>query len=105
MFSTVVSLASLLVLYFGSPLYLSGVVRAAGEGSLAGLPVVGAFPALSLPVVVILYLLHSGVATVIGTVVGFVSDSLLNRSVERDRRDPWSYAFQNHIGGTNGSSS
>lgn len=100
-FSTVVSLSSLLVLYLGSPLYLDRLVRATGDGALAGLPAVESLPVVPLPAVVLLYLLHSGVATAIGTAVGFMSDSLLNRGIERDRRDPWSYAFQHHIGGTN----
>jgi len=94
-YSTGVSLASLLVLYSTSPLYFSGLASWAPEfEQTVGLVTRSQMKGSSGLETISLYLLHVGIATVLGTSAGVLDRFGLNRnSPPRDRREPWSYAF------------
>jgi len=91
-YSSLVSIASILLLYVATPAYLGTLLSISndisGQFNLAS---VDDFSGITIANIVSLYALHVIFAGVIGIAVGKTIDK--RSDAERDRREPWHYAF------------
>jgi len=93
-YSTFVSIISLLTLYFASPLYYEFIDGLATD-TATNLNIVSEeqILALTLPVLLTLYLLHVVISSGGSALIGLGVDKILHRGRSLDRRQPWHYAF------------
>ncbi len=98
-YSTVLSLFSLGLLYVLSPFYFAELTSAL-QGLVTGSNLVTGdrLTDTSLSESVALYSTHTLVSVVVGVGLGLLSDKVLNRERRQDPRDPWSYAFEERVG-------
>jgi len=93
-YSVFLSLLSLCLLYFLTPFYLGHFVASVpispGEANLATIP---QLTRLTLPNIVLLYILHVLSASALGLTTGFFNREVLNPDEDRDRREAWTYTF------------
>lgn len=93
-YSVFLSLLSLCLLYFLTPFYLGHfVIDVPFFPSDTHLATVPQLARLRLPDLVSLYILHVLSAGALGLAFGFFNREVLYADEERDRREPWAYAF------------
>lgn len=92
-YSATVSVASILLLYFFTPFYFTGL--SAFSSNLAtdvGTVTETELSELKIANIVSLYLIHFALAGILGAGLGYVANRRSEK--ERDRRDAWQYTFE-----------